>query len=123
MGEHISLLDALVIVLVSMLAVFVILILISALINGLRIISGDKKKKEEIVADIKPAKNLLEIGPVQEGIKEDNEEIIAVIASVVAMHLGLNIPDINIKSIKRVPQASSPWSSTSKSEQLRGRFY
>ncbi|NLY45429.1 MAG: OadG family protein [Tissierella sp.] len=123
MGEQISLLDALLVTLVSMVAVFVILILISSLINGLRMISGDKKKTEEAVAEVKPAKNTVEIVPVPEVVKEDNEELVAVIASVVAMHLGLNIPDINIKSIKRVQQNSNPWSSTSKAEQLRGRLY
>lgn len=123
MGEQISLLDALLVALVSMVAVFVILILISSLINGLRMISGDKKKIEKAVAEVKSDKSVVEIVPVPEVVKEDNEELVAVIASVVAMHLGLNIPDINIKSIKRVPQNSNPWSSTSKAEQLRGRFY
>lgn len=120
MGDYISLLDALMITVISMIAVFVILILISSLINGLRMISEDKKKKEDTVVETNLAKDVQEL--VAEDEKEDNGELIVVIASVVAIHLGLNIPDIKIKSIKRVPQRSNPWSSASRIEEIRGRF-
>ena len=39
----------------------------------------------------------------------DDEELVAVIAAAIAASLGIAIPEINIKSIKRIPQNTPVW--------------
>ncbi|WFA07720.1 hypothetical protein [Tissierella sp. Yu-01] len=51
-----------------------------------------------------------------------DEELIAVIAAAVSASMGVGVPDINIKSIKRVPQSSTPWTRMGKIEQLLGKL-
>jgi adenosylmethionine-8-amino-7-oxononanoate aminotransferase len=52
----------------------------------------------------------------------DDEELVAVIAAAVASCMGVGIPDIKIKSIKRIPQTSSPWARMARMEQLFSRL-
>ncbi len=119
MGEYISFSQGLLIAAVSIIAVFVVLIIIAFLISGLKAFSGDKKEK---VGD-KPK----EIKKVEDiAIVEDpnviTEELVAVIAAAIATNLGINIPDINIKSIRRVPQLASNWTNTGNIKQTSGRL-
>ena len=95
MGEYISLSQGLLIAIVSIIAVFVVLILIAFLISGLRIFSGEKKEK------VKEIKEVLEPLKVIEDKNEITEELIAVISAAVATNLGMKTPDLNIKSIRR----------------------
>lgn len=118
MGDYISILDGLIVTLFSMLAVFIVLIMISFLINALKIISNDNKVKQDKEIEIKNEEE-----PVPDCIVEDKieEELVAVIAASVAVNLGLNIPDIRIKSIKRVPQNLNLWTSVGRKEQVLNR--
>lgn len=52
---------------------------------------------------------------------DNMEELIAVIAAAAAS-MGLNLPDINIQSIRRVPQNTTPWADMGRTEQLFSRF-
>ena len=54
--------------------------------------------------------------------EQNDEELVAVITAAVAASLGLNMPDINVKSIRRVPQNSLAWSEMGKREQLLNRL-
>lgn len=58
----------------------------------------------------------------RENREKPNEELVAVIAAALAASLGLDIPNINIKSIKRIQQNSSTWSEMGKIEQLSGKL-
>lgn len=51
-----------------------------------------------------------------------NEELVAVIAGAIAASLGVSTQDINIKTIRRATQSSTPWSITNRQEQLYGKF-
>ena len=51
-----------------------------------------------------------------------DEELVAVIAAAVSASMGVGVPDINIKSIKRVPQSATPWTRMGKIEQLLGKL-
>ena len=119
MGEYISFSQGLLIAAVSIVAVFVVLILIAILISGLKAFSGEDKKKIESKAEIK---EVVEPTLVAEDPNMITEELVAVIAAAVAANLGMNIPDINIKSIKRVPQMTSTWSNVGSMKQTMGRL-
>lgn len=124
MGDYISLMDSLVLALVSMVAVFLILILISILISGLKNLDNEKKEEKVVKVEVEPApaaENLTS-NIVEEEKNEINEELVAVIAAAVASSLGLNIPDINIRSIRRVSQTNSSWGATGIKEQVSARL-
>ena len=120
MGDYITFSQGLLVSAVSIITVFVVLILIAFLINGLKAFSGEKKTKETSSTGT--------IGKTVEPIAlvEDPNiitvELVAVIAAAVAVNLGMNIPDINIKSIRRVPQTTSTWSNVGSIKQTMGRL-
>lgn len=120
MGDYISLSQALLVAVVSIVAVFVVLILIAFLISGLKAFSGEDKKKVE--SNPKEIKEAVQPTLVEEDPNAITEELVAVIAAAVAANLGMNIPDINIKSIRRVPQMTSTWSNVGSMKQTMGRL-
>lgn len=120
MGDYISFSEGLIIALVSIIAVFVVLILIAFLISGLKSFNGEKKPQETKVD--KEIKETIEPIAVAEDPNMISEELVAVIAAAVAANLGMNIPDINIKSIRRVPQMTSTWSNVGSIKQTIGRL-
>lgn len=118
MGEIISIGDSLVITIFSMVVVFAILVLIAWLIGALKVISNGKEQEKPVKVEEPKAKE-----PVIEAVQEGNdEELVAVIAAAVAASLGLSIPEVNIKTIRRVPQSTTPWAITNKNEQIFNRL-
>lgn len=113
MGKIISVGDSLVITLFSMVVVFVGLTIISILIMGLKMIGGEKKSEtvKEVVIPAKANE------PVVDSTVND-EELVAVIAAAIAVSLGVSIPEVNIKSIRRMPQSTPAWSVASRQEQI-----
>lgn len=112
MGDHVSIGQALIITGFSIVVVFIGLIVISLLIDLLKNISGDKKsevakpvvapvEKEEIVAN-----------------EVNDEELVAVISAAIAASMGLSVPQLNIKSIKRMPQTTPAWAVASRQDQI-----
>lgn len=100
MGDSVSILDALLITFVSMLVVFLILILISFLINRLKVLSiGKEVQEEKIVTKESEVEMIAET--------EISEELVAVIAATVAANLGLDIADVKIENIKKVAQTNN----------------
>ena len=106
MGDQITVLEGLLVTVVSMIVVFGVLILISYLIGALKTISEDKNElKEEVVQTVSTEGVEKEISQSTMEDKDGlNEEVVAVIAAAVAVNLDLNIPDIRIKGIRRIPQ-------------------
>lgn len=125
MGEYITIGDGLVITLFSMVIVFITLLAISYLIDLLTILvnKGEEKKslnkteaktvKEEIVKESKESS-------VEENI--DDEELVAVISAAIAASLGVAVPQINIRSIKRTQSVNNVWSEMGKAEQISGKL-
>ena len=118
MGEYITFSQGLLVTVVSMVAVFLVLMLIASLISGLKAISGEKKEKETPKEAIKITEPL----PVAEDPDMITEELVVVIAAAIAANLGVNIPDINIRTIKRIPQMTSAWSNVGNIKQINGRL-
>lgn len=112
MGEYITFSQGIMVAIVSMVAVFLVLMLIAFLIGGLETISGDKKEKiKEISKEVVQATQPLIVAEDPDMI---TEELVVVIAAAIAANLGMNIPDINIRTIKRIPQMTSAWSNVGK---------
>lgn len=123
MGDYISLSEGLLIAVVSIVAVFIVLIIVALLISGLKAFSGEKKEKvESKVIEVKDAKEVVEPIATTQDPNQITEELVAVIAAAIAANLGMNIPDINIKSIRRVPQMTSTWSNVGSMKQTMGRL-
>lgn len=117
MGETVTIGESLIITVFSMAVVFVVLVAISYLINILRATTNDKKEQ---VQQENTKTIVQEETKKEEEIDEnlDNEELVAVIAAAISANMGLSIPDINIKAIRRVSQNSSIWSDTGRREQV-----
>ena len=126
MGEYISFLDSIVITIFSMAVVFVGLIILAMLISVLKNV-GNKTDKMEVTKEvtIQTKVEKVAINDTDKEVEKDtvnDEELVAVIAAAVAASLGISIPEVNIKSIKRVPQRSSAWSATNRQEQIYGKL-
>lgn len=124
MGNNISIGDSLIITIFSMAIVFVVLIAISYLIDILRVVTNEKKGKEEpnksnIVVEEKKTDKMEEVLEEQ---KLNDEELIAVIAAAVAVSLGVSVPEVNIKSIKRTSSTTPLWAEIGRREQILGKL-
>lgn len=120
MITNISFFESLIVTIFSMVIVFLSLTAIAAIINRIKVISNKGEKIVEIVseANLEEIKTLGSQNVEGVGIEEYNEELVAVIAAAIASNLGIGVPEINIQSIRRIAQYSSPWRSMGKQEQL-----
>jgi Na+-transporting methylmalonyl-CoA/oxaloacetate decarboxylase gamma subunit len=119
LNNNISLGDSLIITVFSMVTVFVTLYIISLLIDLLRIVTNKDKKEKEINKTETLKENIVkntETPTTEENLNQ--EELVAVIAASIAASLGVTVPDINIKSIKRVSQPTPLWAQIGRREQL-----
>ncbi len=127
MGEYINISDSVFITIFSMIVVFTVLIIISYLIKGLSNIAGGGRKPQS------PRTNPVIEDRVEERTKNkvveeintndiNDEELVAVIAAAIASSLGVSIPEVNIKSIKRMPQTTPAWAETGRREQMFGKL-
>ena len=119
MGENITIGQSLLITVFSMLVVFVVLLGISYLIDLLRVTTNgeDKKKTQDVKTEKIETKQEIS---TQENL--DDEELVAVIAAAVAASMGVEIPDINIKSIRRTSSRSPIWAETGRREYISGKL-
>lgn len=85
MGEYITISEALVLSLISIVSVFLILILISFMISVLKLLGDDKKEEENVF---------------QNNNKITDEEVVA-ISSAIAMVLDKSPGEFTIKNIKK----------------------
>lgn len=72
-------------------------------------------EKEEIDLPVK------KVDPVVKAEDEnlvDDEELVAVIAASIAASLGVSVPEINIKSIRRIPQRTPIWAQAGRQEMI-----
>lgn len=107
MIKEISFIDSLVVSVFSMIVVFGTLIVIAAIIGGIKLLSSDSKKKEVVNVQSQASADNKNVIDVME-TKENNGELVAVIVAAISANLRANSQDINIKTIKRVPQNLNP---------------
>jgi sodium pump decarboxylase gamma subunit len=113
LGDIISVGDSLVITIFSMVVVFAVLAVIAFLIGTLKNIGGEKKVEtvKEVVAQVEVKEPMLDT-------TINDEELVAVITAAIAASLGVSVPEINIKNIRRMPQTTPAWSVASRQEQI-----
>lgn len=120
MGDNISISQALIITAFSMVVVFLVLIVISILISGLKKIGKEEKgETEKVINASRENDKVLEEDQVD---IIDDEELVAVISAAIAASMGVSIPELNIKKIKRIPQATPVWAAASRKEQMSGKL-
>lgn len=117
MGENVTLGESLIITVFSVAVVFVVLVLISYLIRILKVASLGKKDN---VKTTEPKVIESKIVEKEEVSETEDEELVAVIAAAVAASLGVKVPQIRIKEIRRVPQNTLPWADAGRREQIKG---
>lgn len=116
MFNNVSIGDGLLVTVFSMAIVFIVLVAISFLIDILRKTLAEDGTKKQEVKEIEVKEEFKE-EPVKS--KEmDDEELVAVIAAAIACSMGVELPDINIKSIKRVSPKSTAWQNVARQEQI-----
>lgn len=120
MGDNINIGEALIITGFSMVVVFIGLTVISILIGLLKKL-GEEKEEESMETWEIPIKKDEPVKEDQEVIIDD-EELVAVIAAAIAASMGVSIPELNIKSIKRVAQTTPAWAVASRQEQISGKL-
>jgi len=119
LGDKITFGDSLVVTLFSMSVVFLGLIILAVIISFLKSMSIDRKiKGTEIEVPIAPKEASEEDLPDM----LDDKELVAVIAAAIAASLGVDIPDINIKTIRRIAQNTPAWAQMGKQERIFGKL-
>lgn len=108
--------DALLITVFSMVVVFIVLTIISYIINLLKIFSKEKTPSQPVVKEIEAIQSSNET--LKEPRPEDEYELIAVIAAAIAAMTGKQMSEIQIKSIKRTHTMGNSWQEIAKQENL-----
>ena len=121
LAEKITLLDSLVITVFSMAVVFAVLASISFLIMILKAVSNGGEKKE-VKNQIQENLNVKPVSNIKEKEAVEDEELIAVISAAIAASLGVSIPEVRIRTIRRVNQNTTSWVQANKIEQVMKRL-
>lgn len=121
MGDIISIGDSLVITVFSMAVVFLGLIALSFCISILKSVSVEKKTELTKAAGAPSKTKEVQVKETDTNNTND-EELVAVIAAAIAASLGVSIPEINIKSIRRIPQSTTAWAAAGRQEQIYGKL-
>lgn len=112
---NISMADALKITVFSMLLVFVILLVISYMVDIMRSIVVRKDKKNKVAEVNKPVeKTTVEI--VEE---DDDTELVAVIMAAIEAYSGESTQGLVIKNIKRLPASETAWARAGKTDLMK----
>lgn len=124
MAERVGLGEALMLMIFGIAVTFIGLEILAICISALKKISNshshnnnDNKRdvREEI---IKPTNDVIKT-PIT---GHDNEELIAVIAASIAATLGVTVPEVRIRSIRRIPQNTPVWALTGRHEVINNKL-
>lgn len=101
-GNEVSLKQAFFISVFAMIVVFLVLLIISYLIDITAFfINGSKKKKD---VNVKSENEV-----INTEVKASSDDLVAIIAAAVAAYLGTTVDNVRISKIRRVPQNDTPW--------------
>lgn len=122
LGDSVTFGESLIVTVFSMAIVFLSLLIISYIIDALRAVAT-KDNGVKVNENKAPAKLVKEaIVETSKDEEENDEELVAVIAAAIAATMGVNVSDLNIKSIKRIPQGGPVWSRIGRQEQISNRL-
>lgn len=102
-GNSVKLTEALFISVFAMIVVFLVLLIISYLIDITAFFINGKKNKVVVKAETKVTK------AVEKFDTKKSDDTVVVIAAAIAAYLGTSVDNVKIKSIRRVNQTDSPW--------------
>lgn len=102
-GNSVKLTEALFISVFAMIVVFLVLLIISYLIDITAFFINGKKNKVVVKAETKVTK------AVEKVDNKKSDDTVVVIAATIAAYLGTSVDNVKIKSIRRVNQTDSPW--------------
>lgn len=108
-GDKVSIGEALFISVFAMIVVFVVLLIISYLIDVSAFFINAKKNKTQVEKTGDLVKSVSNENKDQV-IYNSNDTLVAVIAAAIAAYVGTSVDNVKIKSIRRVNQNTSPWS-------------
>ena len=114
-GDKLSLLDSGVITIFSMVVVFISLLVISYLIDLMRVTVAKKDNKAVDTKIIQQAPQPV----VNTVVEEDDTELVAVITAAIAAMTGTSTSGLVVRNIKRIPDLDTTWSRTGKVELMR----
>ena len=104
-GNKVNIEEALFLSVFAMILVFLVLLIISYLIDITAFfINGPKKKAEKKLENIE--KKACDVKSVS---KDKESDLVVVIAGAIAAYLGTSADNVVIKSIRRIPQSDTPW--------------
>ena len=124
-GDSITIGQGLIVTVFSMVIVFISLIIISYFIDGLKLFSSGKKEgKKDNAAKIEPVKDEVEQIKNENASSEaeDDMKLVAVIAAAIANSMGVDVSDVQIRSIRRVKQSSPACAKVGTEEQIFSRL-
>jgi len=127
-GEDISLLQGLVITVVAMGIVFIVLLVLSASIDLMRLglhrpDNGEQSNPESGPTTVIVTESCtVNDEPCSSSANERRPELIAVISAVLAAVTGKPTTDLVVRSVKRVPQKAPVWNMVSRQEQIHTRL-
>ena len=103
-GDKVELGQALFISIFAMAVVFLVLLIISYLIDLTALcLKGNKTKKK--------TKNATEVKPdAQVARKSSDDSLVVVIAAAIASYLGTSVDNVKITKIRRITQTGTAWS-------------
>ncbi len=109
----------LIVTLVGMGIVFLVLIGLSYMLDGLKLVSkkGNVEKKSEVVE----LENSKESATIADVSMEDEGELIAAISAALASYMGSN-NKLVVKSIRRVEGNTPAWAKVARQEQMLNRL-
>lgn len=118
LGDKISMSDALMVTVFSMLIVFSALLAINFILKGFKVFLY--KEKKDNATKVKKETQKQTTASKEQIINQDNneEELVAVLTAALAASLSRPASDIRIRKITRINQSSSIWSRAGRLEQM-----
>lgn len=97
----------------SMIVVFVVLLIISYMIDIMHFILSSKTKSTKVVKDVVAKAEESVSGEYKMNSTLDDTRLVAVITAAISSYMGTSSDSIHIKSIRRVSQNNSNWATKS----------
>lgn len=120
--HNVTIAEAVTVMLFSMAIVFFVLLIISFLMDGIRIVFGEKEQKQ-VVKEITPRpEKAISKDILADEENENEEELVAIITAAIASELSCSTRDIRLKSIKRKYTPAQPWAEAGKHENMLNRI-
>lgn len=124
LGDSVSINQALVVTLFSMLIVFATLLIISFILGGFKSVfykdNSKKKEKSKENINVEQKENINKAEKIEDNTDEETE-IVAVITAALAQSLSVSPADIRIKAINRIPQTAPVWAVAGRQKQVSNK--